>query len=97
MTGNRLLVNLSPEHRAWNHQHHGYVKVELLDRSMGPYNKDHIDGFGQDDSDRLRADGYEQVVSWNGNSDLSALKGKKVYIRFWLKSAYLFGFQFADE
>ena len=97
VTGNRLLVNLSPEHRAWNHQHHGYVKVELLDRSMGPYNKDHIDGFGQDDSDRLRADGYEQVVSWNGNSDLSALKGRNVYIRFWLKSAYLFGFQFADE
>ena len=68
-----------------------------LDRTMGPYKKDHIDGFGQNDCDQLCADEYEQVVSWKGNPDLSALKGKNVYIRFWLKSAYLFGFRFADE
>jgi hypothetical protein len=97
VTGNRLLVNVSPEHRAWNQQHHGYLQVELLDRTMGPYKKDHIDGFGQHDCDQLRADEYEQVVSWKGNPDLSTLKGKNVYIRFWLKSAYLFGFRFADE
>ena len=97
VTGNRLLVNISPEHRAWNHQHHGYVKVELLDRSGGVYGKQHLPGFGQDDCARLGADEYAQVVSWKGSSDLSALKGKNVYIRFWLKSAYLFGFRFADE
>jgi len=63
----------------------------------GTYKTDHIDGFGQNDCARLRADEYEQVVSWKGNADLSPVKGKNVYIRFWLKSAYLFGFRFADE
>jgi hypothetical protein len=97
VTGNRLLVNISPEHRAWNQQHHGYVQVALLDRSSGVYSKSNIPGFGQDDCAQLRADEYEQVVSWKGKADLSALRGKNVYIRFWLKSAYLFGFRFADD
>ncbi|MCH2117326.1 MAG: hypothetical protein MK161_06465 [Pirellulales bacterium] len=97
VTGNRLVVNIAPEHRAWNHQHHGYVKVELLDRNGGVYSYQNLPGFGQDDCARLRANEYEMVVSWNGNPDLSSLRGKPVYIRFWLKSAYLFGFRFMDQ
>jgi hypothetical protein len=100
VSGNRLLVNSSPEHRAWNHRRHGYVKVELLDRSSGPWKKYgglYIEGYSQDDCDRIGADEYEHVVSWKGNPDLSALRGKNIYIRFWLKSAYLFGFRFAEE
>ena len=97
VTGNRLLINISPEHRAWNQQHHGCVQVELLDRTCGPYGEAHLPGYSQDDCPELRADEYEQVVSWNDNPDLSPLRGKNIYIRFWLKSAYLFGFRFADE
>ena len=96
-TGNRLVVNISPEHRAWTQQHHGYVQVELLDRSSGVYGKNHIPGFGQDDCAQLRADEWAQVVTWSGKPDLSSLRGKSIYIRFWLKSAYLFGFRFTDE
>ena len=96
VTGNRLLINIAPEERSWNHQHHGYVKVELLDRSCGPYGEAHLPGYGQDDCAEHMADEYEQIVSWNDNPDLSPLRGKDVYIRFWLKSAYLFGFRFAD-
>ena len=96
ITGNRLLINCSPEHRAFNQQHHGYVLVELLDRTQGVYAEQHLDGFGQDDCDPIRADEYGHVVSWKGNPDLSALAGRNVYIRFYLKSAYLFGFRFAD-
>ena len=97
VTGNRLLINISPEERSWNHRHHGYVKVELLDRTCGPYAEAHLPGYGQDDCAELIADEYEQIVSWNDNPDLSPLRGKNVYIRFWLKSAYLFGFRFADQ
>jgi hypothetical protein len=96
VTGNRLLVNISPEHRAWNHQHHGYVKVELLDRNGGVYSYQNLPGFSQDDCDQLRANEYEMVVSWKKNPDISSLRGKPIYIRFWLKSAYLFGFRFED-
>ncbi len=96
VTGNRLLVNIAPEHRAWNHQHHGYVKVELLDRHGGVYSYQHLPGFGQDDCAQLRANEYEMVVSWKGSPDIWSLRGKAVYIRFWLQSAYLFGFRFTD-
>ena len=69
VTGNRLLINISPEHQGWNPEkvRYGHVQVELLDRTMGPYKKDHIDQFGQNDCAQLRADEYEQVVSWNGD------------------------------
>ena len=96
VTGDRLLVNLSPEMQAWNQQHNGYVKVELFDRTQGPGHKDHIEGFGLDDCDPLAADDSAEVVSWKGNPDLSSLKDKPIYIRFYLKAAYLFGFRFAN-
>ena len=99
VTGNRLLVNISPEHQAWNPEkvRYGHVKVELFDRSGGVYGDQHIKGFGQDDCDMHLGDEYEQVVSWKGNPDISSLRGKNIYIRFWLKSAYLFGFRFAEK
>lgn len=99
VTGNRLLVNISPEHQAWNLEkvRYGHVKVELLDREGGIYGKQHLPGFGQDDCDPMHGDEYEQVVTWNGNADISSLRDKNIYIRFWLKSAYLFGFRFADQ
>ena len=98
VTGNRLLVNISPEHQAWNPENvrYGHVLVELLDREGGVYGDQHLPGFGQDDCDRMYGDEYGQVVSWKGNPDLSSLRGKNIHVRFWLKSAYLFGFRFAD-
>jgi hypothetical protein len=97
VTGNRLLVNCSPEHRAFNQEHHGYVRVEILDRTQGVYAAQHTQGFGEDDCDTIRANEYEHVVSWKGNPDLSAMKGKSIYLRFYLKSAYIFGFRFAEK
>ena len=98
VTGNRLVINCSPEHRAFSRQEHGYLKVELFDRTTGPYkgNKP-IPGFGQDDCDRIRTDALDFVVTWKGSSDLSALAGRPVYLRFYLKAAYLFGFRFVNE
>jgi hypothetical protein len=34
------------------------------------------------DCDRLCGDELDGVVHWNGRSDLSALKGKKIHLRF---------------
>ncbi len=98
VTGDRLVINIAPEHRAFSRDQHGHVKVELFDRSSGPYNDNRpIEGFGQDDCDRIRSNAVDYVVTWNGSADLSVLKGKDVYIRFYLKNAHLFGFRFVDE
>ena len=72
VTGNRLLVNISPEHQAWNPEkvRYGHVKVELLDREGGIYGEQHLPGFGQDDCDQMHGDEYEQVVTWNGNANI---------------------------
>ena len=36
-------------------------------------------------------------MKWQGKSDLSALKGKAVYLRFQIKKAGLYSFQIAHE
>ena len=97
VSGSRLLINCSPEHRAFNMRHRGRVRVELLDRTHGPGRDDHLAGYGLDDCDPIRADDYAHVVTWQGDPDLSALRGKPIYLRFYMESAYLFGFRFADE
>ena len=95
VTGDRLLVNISPQHRAFSMKSHGKVQVELCDRNSRTAG--HLAGFGQDDCPQLRADDYEQVVRWKKTGeDLSSLKGSKIMIRFWMQNAYLFGFRFAN-
>ena len=96
VTGNRLVVNVSPEHRAFSMQEHGGIYVELLDRTHGPARDHYIAGYGQDDCDIIGSDDCDQVVSWKGNPDLSPLMDKSIYIRFFVRSAYLFGFRFAN-
>jgi hypothetical protein len=95
VTGDRLLVNVSPEHRAWSMKSHGKVRVELCDR--GSRTSGHLKGYGQDDCRPLGSDDYEQVVRWNKvGEDLTPLIGKKIIIRFMMQNAYLFGFRFAN-
>jgi len=95
VTGDRLLVNISPEHRAWSMKSHGKVQVELCDRASRT--SGHIKGYGQDNCPQMRSDDYEQVVRWNKvGEDLTPFLGKKIIIRFWMQNAYLFGFRFAN-
>ncbi len=95
VTGDRLLVNISPEHRAWSTKSHGKVQVELCNRASRTTG--HIKGYGQDNCPQMRSDDYEQVVRWNKvGEDLTPFLGKKIIIRFWMQNAYLFGFRFAN-
>ena len=95
VTGNRLLINISPEHRAWSMKSHGKVQVELCDRDSRT--SGYIKGYGQSDCDYLSADDWDQVVRWKKTGeDLTPLVGKKIIIRFWMQNAYLFGFRFAN-
>ena len=41
------------------------------------------------------SDAIAQPVTWHGHADLSALRGKAVYLRFKLKRATLYTFQIA--
>ena len=67
----------------------GEVRVEIL----RPNYKKRA-GFTFDDADPMTESSLDQVVSWNSNSDLSALAGKPIKLRFYLKNAKLYSFQF---
>ena len=67
----------------------GEIRVELL-----TFNHHKIEGFTFDDSDPILESGLDQVVTWNGSPDVSRLAGQAVKVRFYVKNAKLYSFQF---
>ena len=70
----------------------GRVQAELLDPGTG----EPIDGFARKDCRPMMADRINEVLSWEGGSDLSALRGRSVQVRFHLWQAEMFSFWFGE-
>ena len=83
--GNRLELNLSTSAA-------GGVFVELQDASGKP-----ILGFTLKDCRELNTDDLAREVAWKNGSDVSSLSGKPVRLRFRLKDADLYAFQFVKR
>ena len=82
-TGSRLLLN------CWGLQG-ARVRVEIGDR-----NGNAAPGFSLAECEGLAGDQLWSPVTWAGKSDLSALRGQPVRVRFHLNRVRLHGFQFA--
>lgn len=67
----------------------GHVRVEIQDTDCNP-----IEGFTLDDMPPVYGDALDQVFSWNGRADISKLAGQPIRLRFELKDADVFAFQF---
>ena len=67
----------------------GHVKVEVLDANHKP-----LPGLRLKDCVPLKADGVNQVVSWNSDADLRQPADKPVLLRIELKDADLYAIQF---
>jgi len=67
----------------------GSVRVELQDA-----NGRSISGFTRDDCQPQFGDGLDRTISWTSGTDVSQLAGKPVRLRFELKDADLYSFQF---
>lgn len=83
LEGDRLSVNLDASSRGW-------LEVELLDETGHA-----LWGFEKSTSDRLMYNDLAQTVTWNGRSDLSALKGRTIRLKLhgrWVK-VYSFKFE----
>jgi hypothetical protein len=52
-----------------------------------------VPGFGVAECDNIVTDALKHRVSWKGNSDLSSLKGRPIYLRFQMKKAALYSFR----
>ena len=51
-----------------------------------------IEGYGHGECDANHIDDLAVPVSWQGR-DLAPLVGRKVYLRFFLRNMFLFGFR----
>jgi hypothetical protein len=80
--GRRLEVNYSTSAA-------GSLRIELQDPNGYP-----IPGFSLADCDELYGDCLDQRVSWAGRSELGGLVGTPLRLRFELRDADLFSFQF---
>jgi len=80
--GKKLVVNARTTDR-------GQVVVEIQDADRNP-----IDGFRASDCHPVTGDSTAAVVAWSAGSDLSALAGKPLRLRFLANEADLFSFRF---
>jgi len=69
----------------------GYLIVELL-KDGKP-----IEGFTFKDCDLIEDNYIDKTVTWNGNSDVSALQGQPVQLRFVMRNTKLYAFQFVNS
>jgi hypothetical protein len=82
--GKRLLLNYSTSAV-------GSLRVELQDKEGKPLPK-----FALDDCPKIYGDRIDDAVSWKSSTDVSALAGKTVRIRFVLRDADLFALRFGE-
>lgn len=70
----------------------GYIEVEVAD-----LHDNVIEGFRRHDCDRVAADAVRRTVTWSGNEVLPACPGDYRKLRFYLRNAGLYAFQFVES
>jgi len=70
----------------------GSLRVEIQDTGGTP-----IPGHALDDCTEIIGDQVERVVSWTQGTDVADRTGKPVRVRFELKDADLYSFQFQGQ
>jgi hypothetical protein len=69
----------------------GSVRIEIQDVDGKA-----LVGFSADDCPEHYGDSVHQTVAWKGGADVSTLAGKPVRLRFVIKDADLYSFQFVE-
>lgn len=87
--GNQLHVNadLTSQVRSG-----GQLRVEVLDAAGAA-----IPGYGVDDAVLIRGDRIDSCVRWRGGTDLAALRGREVKLRFHLAGGDLYSYYFSGS
>ena len=67
----------------------GSIKVEVQDEDGLA-----LDGYSYTAADEIFGDELDRVITWNGNSDISALAGQTIRLKFHMKQADLYALQF---
>ncbi|MHC4144552.1 MAG: alpha/beta hydrolase family protein, partial [Planctomycetota bacterium] len=84
-TGNQLVLNFATSAP-------GFVRVEIQDTEGKP-----IPGYSLDESRELIGNYIEHPASWKHGTDVSALAGRPVRLRFVMKDADLYSLKFRSD
>ncbi len=68
------------------------IRVEILSPDGNP-----IEGYRLEDCQKIYGDGIRLLLRFKGSDDFSALAGKPVRLRFVMRDADLYAFQFQKE
>jgi len=69
----------------------GTVQVEILDAEGRP-----VKGFSLADADVVNGNSVRKPVAWKQKGDLRAVRGKPIQLRFAMRDAKLYAFQFVE-
>ena len=69
----------------------GTVRVEIQDDSGRP-----LEGFGAEEADEINGNYLQGKAHWKGSSNVASLAGKNVRLRFLMRDASLYSFQFVQ-
>ena len=67
----------------------GTVRVEIQDEAGEPH-----EGFTAAEADEINGNYVRVPVTWDGNGDVGPLAGKPIRLRFVMRDAKLYSFQF---
>ena len=81
-SGDRLELNFDGSAGGW-------CRVEVRDANGKP-----VAGFTEQDADRVSGNSVAAPVTWRGSGNLSRLRGQPVSLRFVMRDANLYAFQF---
>lgn len=95
--GRRLEVNVRAPAAPFGKQlrpasPYGAFDVSILDDAGRP-----IEGYSSDRCDTFTGDERRHVVTWGGNDRVDALAGRPIRLRFHLRNAALYAFQFIQD
>jgi hypothetical protein len=82
--GNELSLNVATSAA-------GFVRVEVLSEDGTV-----VDGFSSEDCDMIYGDSLDRRMSWKGKSDMSALQGKPIKLRFLMKEADIYSLKWEE-
>ena len=91
VTGPRLLVNCTSQHKPGSEYRFGSLQTKLVERTGRA-----IEGYTYADCDPNLVDDIAVPTTWGGK-DLSALMGRKVHVRFFMRNMFVFGFRFGTQ
>ncbi len=86
--GSELRINFRTQRAGW-------VKLELVTPPTLPISETKVlEGFSAAEMETLTGDELDRVVTWNGKSDLSALRGMTISVRLQMARAEVFSLEF---